>query len=121
MALISLGIITIDTYGIQQGEAVRENRILGKYFLTTFDKQTDENLANIYLDTQAVRQKGAEILRKYKLNVFYNQDSLSPPSIMVKEVLLLPGFYYWQSPAYRNYFVYRCEQRKNIYNRWLGG
>ncbi|MDD4877104.1 MAG: hypothetical protein PHQ86_08270, partial [Dehalococcoidales bacterium] len=69
ISLIALGLITTNINALKWGKETKSNRDLIAYILTTVEFQNDENLARLYPDPQVVRER-AEILKKYKLNVF---------------------------------------------------
>lgn len=70
LSLMALGIVA--SYGraiMSDGKSIRAYRNEAAYYLTTFEIQSDNNLALLFKDPQFVREQ-AEALKKYKLNVF---------------------------------------------------
>lgn len=64
-----LGILVGYVNGIHQGVAIEEQRLELTHILKTYNMQTNDNLIRLYPNVELVRQR-ADILRKYKLNVF---------------------------------------------------
>lgn len=71
LSSIIIGIISSYLSGIKAGKETREFRSINRYYLMTYNFQSDENLKRLYSNLLKVR-KGAQILEKYKLNVFAN-------------------------------------------------
>lgn len=70
LSLMTLGIIASYSHAIMSdGKSVRAHRSQAAYYLSTFEFQSDENLAQLYPNPQVAKER-TEILKKYKLNVF---------------------------------------------------
>lgn len=69
LSLIIIGIISSYLWGIKEGKETRKIRSINKYYLITYNFQSDENLKRLYPNALEVRKR-AQILEKYKLNVF---------------------------------------------------
>ncbi len=70
ISLFTLGVFVPYAHAITiDGKTIQDSRNLGAYYLVNFETQSDENLKKLYPDPQLVRER-AEMLKKYKLNVF---------------------------------------------------
>lgn len=69
ISMIIVGVTVGYIVGFEEGKLIRDSRIQDAYYLETYRLQTDNNLKNLYPNSEIVRES-AEFLEKYKLNVF---------------------------------------------------
>jgi hypothetical protein len=87
LCLIILGIAVSYPSAIAAGNAIRTQFNTNAYYLSTFEIQSDENLAKLHSNVKLVRD-GAEILKKYKLNVF-SSPRFEPEKLTLAEGITL--------------------------------
>jgi hypothetical protein len=75
LSILITGLIGGYMYGLVEGPIINVLQTDNAYYLKTYDQQPDDNLQRIYFPP--VVREIAPIIKKYKLNVFYD-DSISP-------------------------------------------
>jgi len=83
--IVILGIVISYGWGITQGPPWRDISNLKAYYLSTYKVQSDQNMSLLFPWDSHTAREGAEILEKYRLNVF------SKPSIKPDELTLVEG------------------------------
>jgi hypothetical protein len=85
LSLVVLGTAVVYSHAIiEDGRTTRASRAEAAYYVSTFELQSDENLARLYPNAQIVRER-AQILQKYKLNIF------SKPGFEPEKLTLVEG------------------------------
>ncbi len=86
LSIVIIGLIGGYIYGLVAGPSINAMHTDNAYYLKTYEQQRDDNLRNLYYPSK-VREM-APILKKYKLNVFYD-DHVYPngTTVSVNETL----------------------------------
>jgi hypothetical protein len=79
-----LGIVLSYVAGFMAGPSWRDGRNLRAYYLSTYKVQSDENMRLLFPWDSHTAIEGAEILEKYRLNVF-SKPSLDPEQLTLVE------------------------------------